>query len=352
MAKLYEGLTANDVWIAALNDVMLQPIQEGRFQPTRELLHVTFHIEDSRQRYVLHRPINPAFALAEVIWIMSGSDKLQDIEWWNPRMREYSDDGKTLHGAYGSRLRKLDMAYYGNVDQLFHAYMALSVNPTRRDVILQIWDAERDLPDSAEPRAKDIPCNVVSHLLIRDGKLEWLQVMRSNDLMWGTPYNFIQFMTMQEIMAGWLGVEVGSYVHVSSSLHVYQHHWEHARNILKDGVKVGQDMEDLEIVDSLRVDYGRHEKLQKSLIHVMVNHLPRYTSDNVGELKYYVDDYEDNYPDVYKNWLRILVAETMRKLGDIDQARFTAQHCTDEVLRFSWLQWLNHKLQENENDQQ
>jgi thymidylate synthase len=47
-------------------------------------------------------------------------------------------------------------------------------------------------------------------------------IMRSNDIFRGLPYNFVQFTTMQEIMAGWLSLKVGSYNHFSDSLHVYE----------------------------------------------------------------------------------------------------------------------------------
>lgn len=56
---------------------------------------------------------------------------------------------------------------------------------------------------------------------IRKGKLEWTQVMRSNDLVLGLPYNLVQFTSMQEILASWLNVDVGSYNHISDSLHIY-----------------------------------------------------------------------------------------------------------------------------------
>ena len=34
---------------------------------------------------------------------------------------------------------------------------------------------------------------------VRQGKLEWSQIMRSNDVLLGMPYNFIQFTGLQEI---------------------------------------------------------------------------------------------------------------------------------------------------------
>lgn len=46
--------------------------------------------------------------------------------------------------------------------------------------------------------------------------------MRSNDVHRGLPYNVVQFTTLQEVMAGWLGLEVGGYHHWSDSLHLYR----------------------------------------------------------------------------------------------------------------------------------
>ena len=85
------------------------------------------------------------------------------------------------------------------------------------------------LPADGTPADRDIPCNVVAMPKLRDGKLEWLQVIRSNDMFLGVPHNFVQFTSVQEVLAGWLGVECGSYTQISDSLHVYEHHWENVK---------------------------------------------------------------------------------------------------------------------------
>src|SRR5207249_2638830 len=79
-------------------------LQESRDQPTTELLHVATTISDPRQRIVFSRAINPAFAIAEVISMLAGSDDLSFLAFWNPRMKKFSDDGLTLCGAYGPRI--------------------------------------------------------------------------------------------------------------------------------------------------------------------------------------------------------------------------------------------------------
>ena len=199
---------------------------------TKEVLHYGISIADPRQRIVLTRPINPAFAIAEVIWILAGSNDLSYVRFWNGIMGNFSDDGVSLHGAYGARLGSkfitwLDAHPSSPIsinDQLARAYTALAASPTSRQVVLNIYDQRYDSPEQS-PRSKDIPCNITSMLLVRDNALYWLQTMRSNDLMWGTPYNFIQWTMLQEVMAGWLGVELGHYTHMVNSLHVYKQHF-------------------------------------------------------------------------------------------------------------------------------
>lgn len=253
----YQGFTANQLYRLALDWLRDAPIQEGRDEPTKELTHVMFELTESRNRLVSMRDINPAFAWVEVLWIMAGGNSVRYLEFWNKRMWDYADkETGLLYGAYGHRLGNhwiwlgkdmspefdvnvSDALYTDPVDyesnsQMSQAYTALDSNPNSRQVVLHVWDKLLDLPvtDGCE-RAADIPCNIMSHLLVRDGKLHWLQVMRSNDAIWGWPYNIIQWTFLQEIMAGWLGIEPGPFVLVSDSFHAYQRHWDRLEPIIR-----------------------------------------------------------------------------------------------------------------------
>ena len=44
-------------------------------------------------------------AYAESLWIASGRNDMAYITHYLPRMKDYSDDGKTMRGGYGPRLR-------------------------------------------------------------------------------------------------------------------------------------------------------------------------------------------------------------------------------------------------------
>lgn len=222
MITLFEGSTADEVWQKALNRFHSETetrLQASRAGMTRELLHCCFSIGNPRERWVVTRQpaLNLPFALAEIIWIMSGRNDSAFLTYWNSQLPKYAGAGPIYHGAYGYRLRR----GFG-IDQLERAYHALRQNPDSRQVVLQIWNPNLDLPNvDGTPTSPDTPCNIQSLLKIRDKKLEWVQIVRSNDLFRGVPYNFVQFTTIQEIMAGWLGVELGSYHHFSDSLHCY-----------------------------------------------------------------------------------------------------------------------------------
>ena len=227
MISAFQGQSADNVWQQAAEAFRRSDgvrSQNSRGGPTREILHVVISIADPRQRWVVSRepPLNIAFVLAEVVWIMTGRRDLAFLEYWNTRYRDFVGPGPELHGAYGYRLRS-----HLGIDQLERAFQVLVHDPDTRQVVLQIWDSRIDLPaPDGTPANRDVPCNIAAMPKLRDGKLEWLQVIRSNDMFLGVPHNFVQFTSMQEILAGWLGVECGSYTQISDSLHVYDSRWE------------------------------------------------------------------------------------------------------------------------------
>ena len=191
----------------------------GRNGQTKELTHVCMSIADPTQRWVERRKpaVSPAFAIAELVMIMNGNDEAALLNAWNPALPKYQGKYDRYPGAYGKRLR-----YSFGFDQINRAYDALKNNPESRQIVMEIWKPDIDLPQSAGiPNNDDIPCNICSLLKIRNDKLLWTQIMRSNDIVFGLPYNFLQFTFLQEIIAGWLNVDVGEYMHISDSLHMY-----------------------------------------------------------------------------------------------------------------------------------
>lgn len=329
MAHVYEGNNANDLWLAALADVnKVQIPQDGRDQPTKEILNAFFILHDPRQRFVFSRPIDPAFAMAEVIWMLSGSRDLGAIAAWNSRMRNYSDNGSTLHGAYGHRIRR----HFG-FDQLHKAYLALRHNPNSRQVIIQIYDTVHDFPSShGEPVSKDIPCNLMIHALVREEKLHFTVMQRSNDLIWGTPYNFIQFTSIQEVLAGLLGIDVGDHVRVADSLHIYQRHWEHAQqaehNVMFHTVNT----------DDLRLTVNEYEQVLYDMRSAMIHLLGVQEYNSARRL---IES--TPVPGAYTNILWLLAAEVMRRRDSLGYAGECLAECSNMAYIKLFTQWVAEK---------
>lgn len=168
------------------------------------------------KRNVLFDPIrdaNPMFHFLESMWIIAGRNDVKFLAHVLPRMSDYSDDGKTFHGAYGYRLRHHYLA-----DQIERAIEILSKEPTTRQAVLVIWDPTSDLG----AKTKDMPCNDMLFVKIRHGRLNLTVSNRSNDAIWGCyGANAVQFSMLQMYMAARLGVGVGTYCQISDSFHVY-----------------------------------------------------------------------------------------------------------------------------------
>ncbi|MGK3946522.1 thymidylate synthase, partial [Streptomyces caeruleatus] len=71
--------------------------------------------------------------MAEALWMLNGNNNLDYLLWFNSKFGEYSDDGETLHGAYGHRWRQ----YFG-YDQLEWIIDELTNNPASRRCVLQM----------------------------------------------------------------------------------------------------------------------------------------------------------------------------------------------------------------------
>jgi thymidylate synthase len=175
--------------------------------------------------------------------------------------------------------------------------------------------------------------------MIRDNRLEWLQIMRSNDLIWGTPVNFVQFTCLQEIMAGWLGVNVGNYVHLSDSLHVYEHHWTELDALaLDDDLDLPSNRADLRIQP-----YEVWAEVWRHVVDAALQLAKGTTPDDALTI---VDRARD-LPAGYAEWIALLAAESLRRGGH----NGAASSLIDQAGAYwaaSWRRWFERKRREPE----
>lgn len=177
-------------------------------------------------------------SLGELLWYLAGSNELNFISYYIKKYRDESSDGITIRGSYGERLFKSN--------QIYRVIGLLRSKNTSRRAVLQLFH-QKDLRNDFE-----VPCTISLQLLLRNGKLDMIASMRSNDAFIGMPHDIFAFTMIQEIIARELDVDVGRYVHFVGSLHLYSDSIPQARAYINDGFQRRQAMPAMPIGSPLR----------------------------------------------------------------------------------------------------
>lgn len=177
---------------------------------TKELSGVLLKLTDPLGRLSRTEGKGTIFScLGELLWYLSGSNKLDQIEYYIQNYSKYSDDGKTIFGAYGPKL-------FGAEGQIPSIILALQRQSSTRKAVVQLFSSS-----DIKAQHKDIPCTCTLQFLIRGGKLSLYTTMRSNDAFRGLPHDIFAFTMLQELVARKLELPIGEYGHYATSLHIY-----------------------------------------------------------------------------------------------------------------------------------
>ncbi len=197
---------------------------------TREVESRCFQITSPLERCVVmpHRSNNIFATIAESVWVMAGRNDVSYLENYLPRAADFSDDGKTWRAGYGPRIRD-----WNGIDQVREIYNLLKNDQNSRRAVMTIFDPDRDFVKS-----KDIPCNNWLHWTVRNNKLNLSVAVRSNDIIWGfSGINTFEWSLLQEMLAGWLKLEVGVQTYFIGSLHLYDRHEARAAKLVRSDVE-------------------------------------------------------------------------------------------------------------------
>lgn len=218
---------------------------------TKEISPVGITINNPRKRVISdpNRDSNYGFMIGEFLWMLSGSNDVEHVSHYNKQWLKYTDDNKTLNGAYGQRIFKWDGLFdiwetkeetedgiksdlhceHIIMNQFEKAVEQLKKDPDSRQATIVLFNPVQDYRET-----KDKPCTNLMRFMIRDGKLNMTVFMRSNDIWMGYVYDIFNFTMLQEFMAGILNVEVGKYTHIADSLHLYSDQFDMAKDIISN----------------------------------------------------------------------------------------------------------------------
>jgi len=234
--KVFEGDSFTKIYLQ-IREELLNTTQEvsPRGLKTKEISPAIIQLHNPRSRLIYNskRKFNLPFAVSEAILFFGDNNLLELYSHYNKNVEQFSDDGKIARGAYGPRIHNF---IRGIVEKL-------EEKEDTRQAVLNIYSAAYDIYITS----KDIPCTLTLQFLIRNNKLDLIVNMRSNDFIWGTPYDIFVFTIFQEVIANELGKDVGDYYHIVGSLHVYEYHYKLLEEI--DQVETIEFKVDYEIQD-------------------------------------------------------------------------------------------------------
>ena len=221
-AQVY-AKTATEAWdnwwgmLTKKSSDELQTSRDGSVHS--EVINAVTVIEDPTRSFVNSkiRNLPIRYAIGEMLWYMSGNNKLSEIQKYTKNWDRMSDDGVSVNSNYGYCIKhKYEFNQWAYVRSL------LMKDTTTRQAVIHIKEP------SNKP-SKDVNCTVCLQFFIRENKLYLTTYMRSNDLWMGFPYDVFQFMNMQVLMSMELGIELGTYTHIAGSLHLYERDYEQAK---------------------------------------------------------------------------------------------------------------------------
>lgn len=225
---VFSGESINSVYLSALKSFSAnkRQVSDSRVGQVFDLGPAYFEFTNPRDQFLTlrNRNYNPYFAIIEAAWILNGDNNLDGLNKIIQGYNKYSDDGHSLNGAYGYRIRK----YFGR-DQMDSVIRLLSTEQNSRRAVITLYS-----PDDLENNtSRDIPCNISICFKIRNKHLDMTVMNRSNDVFLGIPYNAFVFNIIQRYIARELGLPLGVQRHFTDSLHLYERDFVRVDEILQ-----------------------------------------------------------------------------------------------------------------------
>lgn len=155
-------------------NIMSKSSRNGPVLMIEEPVTITYTHPKERVLFNQARDANPFFHLYEALWMLAGRNDVAPLAYYAKNMLNYSDDGKTLNGAYGYRWRHAvsgcnynledgEQSHdYEEVDQLAILVNHLKADPTSRRAVLQMWNVEDDLLKIGKDECPNCPSPAVA----------------------------------------------------------------------------------------------------------------------------------------------------------------------------------------------
>lgn len=163
----------------------------------------------------------------ELFWFLKGETniaylKANRVSIWD----EWADANGELGPVYGKQWRSWACADGSCIDQIRYVQHQIRTNPDSRRLIVSAWNVA-DVPKMALP-----PCHLLFQFYVANGRLSCQLYQRSADMFLGVPFNIASYALLTILMAESTGLKPGDFVHTLGDAHLYNNHFDQAREQL------------------------------------------------------------------------------------------------------------------------
>jgi thymidylate synthase len=214
--------------IKKIMDEGIEELNERTGHKTKALPGLTFQIDLEKDGFPIltlrKQPIKSP--IAEQVWFITGDKDTDFLRKYTKMWDEFIEEDGTITSAYGYRWR-----YHFGRDQLENLVTLLEKDKSSRHGVVVTWDPKDD-GHGGTPK-KNVPCPFTFTVNIIGGRLNLHNVIRSNDMMLGCPFDTFSFALLMMTLAQRLNVLPGVYTHTISNAHIYDIHYEGAKELIK-----------------------------------------------------------------------------------------------------------------------
>jgi len=164
-------------------------------------------------------------SIKEILWIyQKASNSLElahemGINWWD----EWEVENSNIGQRYGATVKRYDL-----INNLLNQ---LKIDPFGRRHIINLYQ----YTDLSETKGL-FPCAYETIWSVRKKDnnlyLDMTLVQRSNDYLMAGYINKIQYVTLQMMIASHLGYKIGKFCHFVQNLHIYDRHFDAAKELI------------------------------------------------------------------------------------------------------------------------